>query len=287
MKDLIATSLESSSYEKSLSADQTNDASLEKLYDYSVLKATEAIKWYYVKRNPKKTIGLILRYGSIGSIALAGILPILIAIFDKAEINPAWSAVIVGLAGLMLGIDRFGGFTSGWVRYIVAAQKLNQILEDFRFTWALNNLRPDNSIPLSIDEKKILIKSCQDFLQSVQSIVNDETQKWVIEFQSALTDIETSFKSASEATKADIKKKETGAISLAVSNGKSSEKPWSLSINEKLINSFSGNSAVLADLEPDIFKLKITGIINGKPVEDEKPVIVKGGEISSITMTLL
>ena len=286
MKDLKPSDLEMGSENKSSGSQQETEKSLDHLYEYVIKKASEAIEWYYEKRKPKRTYGLLLRYSSIFFIALAGILPILITIFDSCNINPAWSAVVVGLAGLMLGIDKFGGFTSGWIRYVMAAQKLNKILEEFRFTWESNKVRPTDT-PLNTDEIQTLIKNCKEFLQKVQSIVSDETQKWVVEFKSALNDIEEAAKIAAESAKANVKTKEEGAIAITVSNGKSSEKPWSVTLDGKFVSNYSGNTAALSNLKPGIIIIKITGTINGKNVEDEKPVSVKGGEISSITMTLI
>jgi len=285
MEDLKPSELETGLKDKSSGSQKDVEKSLNQLYEYAIKKATEAIDWYYFKRKPKRRYGLLLRYCSIFLIALAGILPILITIFKNCNINPAWSAVVVGLAGLMLAIDKFGGFTSGWIRYVMAAQKLNQIMEEFRFTWESNKVRPMDT-PLNTDEIQTLIKNCQEFLQNVQLIVSDETQKWVVEFQSALNDIDEAAKIAAESAKANVKTKEEGAIAITVSNGVSCEKPWSITLNGKFVSNYSGNSAALSNLKPGIVILKITGTINGKHVEDEKPVSVKGGEISSITMTL-
>jgi hypothetical protein len=258
---------------------------IEELYNYVTDKAKKAIDWYYFKRNPKRIFGLILRYSSMVFIALAGILPVLITIFDYCKINPAWSAIAVSLAVFMIGIDKFGGFTSGWIRYVVAAQKLNQALEEFRFTWESDKHRLAGTT-ISSEEIKTLVNNCKIFLQQVQSIVSEETQKWVAEFQSALNDIEAAAKVAAEAAKATVKAKEVGAISITVTNGVSCGTPWSVFLDGRIVSDYSGITAALTNLYPGIVTIKITGIINGKNVQDEKPVKVTGGEITTVTMTL-
>jgi hypothetical protein len=284
MEDLKPSVLEAGTDKRFLGTLQANEEYLDNLYDYVIKKATEAIDWYYEKRKPKRRSGLILRYGSILFVALAGILPVIATIYDS-RISPGWSAVVVGLAALMIGIDKFGGFTTGWIRYVVAAQKLTQLLEEFRFSWKTSKIRPVDT-QLTIDEMQALMKKCMEFLEKVQSVVTDETQKWVAEFQSALSEVESSVKATAEQTKAAVKTKEEGAVSVSLTNGSSCDNPWSLRLDGKLLSTHSGNSAALNNLKPGIFTLKITGTINKKSAEDEKPVIVEGGKIALVTMTL-
>ena len=285
MEDLKPSDLKMTSTNLSSRSFEEANSDIVKLYDYVTLKANEAINWYYFKKKPKRIYGLILRYCSIVFIALAGILPILITIFDRFKINPAWSAVAVALAALMIAIDKFGGFTSGWIRYVIAAQKLGQALEEFRFTWE-SNKHGLSGTSMSSEEIKTVVNNCKEFLQKVQAIVSEETQKWMAEFQSALNDIEAAAKVADEAAKATVKAKEEGAIAVTVTNGSSCVQPWSISIDGIKVSDYSGNTVALSNFKPGIAIVKITGIINGKNVSQEIPVKITGGEISNISMTL-
>ncbi len=258
--------------------------SLDPLYKYVVTTTDKAIDWYYKKKKLKRFLGLWLRIVAIVLIALAGILPILILINECG--NAAWSSIIVALAALMIAIDKFGGFTSGWIRYVMATQKLNQVLEEFRFGWESQKLSLRDK-PLSPDELQSLIKNCQETLQKVQTIVSDETLKWVAEFQSALNELEAAAKVAADSAKSSAKALEEGAVAINVSNGASSEDSWSVSVNGVLASTYTGNSAALVNQKPGIITIKITGKIGGKNVQDEKPVTVKAGEITSVSMTLV
>ncbi|MCX6306000.1 MAG: SLATT domain-containing protein [Bacteroidetes bacterium] len=255
------------------------------LYNYVTDKAKKAIEWYYVKRNPKRFYGLILRYSAIVLIALAGILPVITTMYPDSPVPAAWASVAVALAALMIAIDRFGGFTSGWIRYVVAAQKLDEALEEFRFTWESNKHKLAGSA-LSPEELQAVVNNCKDFLQKVQAIVSEETQKWVAEFQSAINDIEASAKVAAETAKASVKAKEEGAVAISVTNGKDWDRPWSVALEDTPAGTYTGNTAALTNLKPGIVKIKITGVIKGAPFEHEQPVIIKGGEITSLTFTL-
>jgi hypothetical protein len=285
MEDLKPSAFTGSLQNLSSRTPEDTAQAVNELYNYVIAQAKKAINWYYVKRQPKRFWGLILRYGSIVFIAMAGILPIIITIFKDCEINPAWSAVSVALAALMIAIDRFGGYTTGWIRYVVAAQKLDQALEDFRFTWESKKYSLAGSTA-SPAETQALVNDCKVFLQLIQSIIEDETQKWVSEFQSALNDIETSARVAAETAKTTVKAREDGALSIIVSNGGLCDLPWSVSFPGGVASEHSGSSAALTNLKPGIVAVKVKGIIKGQMVQEEMPVLIKGGEITKVTMTL-
>lgn len=259
---------------------------IDELYNYVTDEAMKSINWYYTKRGPKRCMGLFLRYSSIFLVALAGILPIIIAIFEQFKINSAWSAIAVALAVLMIGIDKFGGFTTGWIRYVLAAQKLSQALEEFRFIWKEEKLKLAGTTLSSEDIQNLMIK-CKEFLQKVQLTVSEETQKWVTEFQSALSDIETATKAAAESAKETIRTKEKGAMSVQILNGKDCQGPWTLELDGKVIKTDTGSSVALTDLNPGIISLKITGTIKEQIVHYQIPVIIKGGEIATVSLTLV
>jgi hypothetical protein len=167
--------------------------SLDKLFAYVKERAEEAINWYYAERKWKRFMGSALRYGVILATAAVGVIPILGTIYKKNDvpgIEPAWSAIAIAVIGVILAFDKFGGFTSGWVRYIAAAQELNQALENFRFTWEIEKLKL--STPITTEETQEMISKCKEFLLQVQAIVDKETQKWVAEFQSAIKEIDES-----------------------------------------------------------------------------------------------
>jgi hypothetical protein len=124
-------------------------------------------------------------------------------------------------------------------------------------------------------------------LLKVQLIVSEETQKWVTEFQSALSDIEASAKAAAETAKETIKVKEKGAMSVQILNGKDCQGPWKLELDGKVIKSDTGSSVALPDLNPGIITLKISGSIKGQSVQYQTPVIIKGGEIATVSLTLV
>ena len=120
---------------------------------------------------------------------------------------------------MFVALDQLGGYTTGWVRYVRTAQKLTgehrspqapsfyggvtvTILQgNFRLDWEETCLSvydksdkssEDNSNERIIDSEtaKKCLKLCKNFLQSVNSEVQAETDAWAQEFQQALLDID-------------------------------------------------------------------------------------------------
>jgi len=281
-KDLITIDFPELSWEP-----ETAVKSLNTLYSYVMKKAIKADGWYYRKKNWKRFMGTALRYSAIVFTAVAGIFPILGTIYkvnDVPSIEPAWSAVAVAIAALMIAIDKFGGFTSAWVRYILAAQELDEIIETFRFTWEKEKLKFSSSI--HSDEIQRLIESCKTFISQINEVVQDETQKWVAEFQTALKEVDLAAKAAAKVAKEKTKLQEFGAISIEVENGQNCDNGWDLVIDSHSERNFIGKKGAFNNIKPGIIEVKAAGTISGRNVSDIKLVSIKGGEITTVLMSL-
>jgi hypothetical protein len=112
--------------------------SLDQLYLFVVNECLASINWYYHKKRSKSLLGFLLRLGAILAVAVAGLIPLIGELLkrnDKLWLSPAWATVALALAGLLIAIDRFGGYTSGWIRYVRTAQKLTSLQGEFRLDW--------------------------------------------------------------------------------------------------------------------------------------------------------
>jgi hypothetical protein len=174
--------------------------SLGRLYDYVTDQAERARTWYFGKRQWKKIGGYGFRAGAIVSIAAAGLIPILGEIFETGGvpyINPGWATVAVAIGALFVAIDKFAGFTSGWVRYILAGQQLARMEESFRFDWESSKLAWAGAKP-SVEQAVAALAQCKGFLEDVNRVVEEETKLWATEFQSALKEIEKAAEATAE-----------------------------------------------------------------------------------------
>jgi hypothetical protein len=166
--------------------------SLERLFQFANDECKRAIDWYFTKKQSKKIAGYVFRVGAIIALAVSGMIPIIGEIYktnNAAGISPAWATVALAIAAIFVALDRFGGYTSGWVRYIRTGQALSWLQSEFRVEWeklrlALQAGQTDSTtLQQGIDK-------CKEFLAQVHSTVSAETDQWAQEFHKFLLEFE-------------------------------------------------------------------------------------------------
>jgi hypothetical protein len=182
---------------------------LANLYNFVIKECDSAIAWYYNKKIFKKRLGLWLRFLAILSVGVAGLIPLLSELMSRIQnraeesvfiISPGWATVALAVAGFLIALDRFGGYTSGWVRYVRTAQALTRLKGDFHLDWeALHRERQLPTADPEQDKKAILL--CKQFLQAVYEQLRLETELWAREFQQALSAVENNAGSAIPTTR--------------------------------------------------------------------------------------
>ncbi len=162
--------------------------SLDKLHRFVVGECGASIDWYYRKKWSKSLLGFLLRLGAILMVGVGGLIPLIGELLKRngiPGISPAWATVALALAALLIAIDRFGGYTSGWIRYIRTAQTLTRLKGEFLMDWQ-EHRRALCGEPTDSDRTKEGILLCKQFLCRVYEQVRLETDLWAEDFQQAL-----------------------------------------------------------------------------------------------------
>lgn len=165
-------------------------------------------------KRAKKLWAQWLRLVAIGFTALAGLLPILSQIFESGgqpAIEPAWASVALGLAALLVGIDRFFGYPTAWMRFITTEHQIRQILHEFQLDYETEQASWQGKPP-NLEQVQKVLSRCKAFLIQVDEIIRKETDQWLAEFQNVLKQVD-------EAAGAKAALVEQGGINLTVSNG--------------------------------------------------------------------
>jgi hypothetical protein len=139
-----------------------------------------------------KFLGYVLRVGSLLALSTAGVIPILGELYEKGDVpglSPACATFALAVAGVLIFLDRFGGYTSGWIRYIRTAQTLSRLQSDFRIEWESKKLTLQSSQTDSATVD-LAIQQIRYFLAQVNSIVGAETDEWAKDFQKVLAELE-------------------------------------------------------------------------------------------------
>lgn len=158
--------------------------------------AEKAIKWYADGVRFKKIWARILRVLAILFVSGAGLLPMLAHIITrdgKPLIPPVLASVFLLVAATIVLLDRFFGLSSAWMRYVPTELRIKQILKEFKMEWETKRAECDGEEPNSA-QVQMMLSNAKAFVTEVDEIVRKETDEWVSQFQSVLTQLDKTAK---------------------------------------------------------------------------------------------
>ena len=117
-----------------LGGSTASKSDLARIYKYAIDFSGCSIVWYQSRRQPKRVAGFLLRVAALVATFGAGLVPLAEDI-TPYTIEPQVSTLLLALAGLFVAIDNLGGYTSGWVRYMLAQQKIERARDTFFMEW--------------------------------------------------------------------------------------------------------------------------------------------------------
>jgi len=287
---------------------QANDVqeSLDALRSYAEQHAQASINWYYAKK-PWKAIGSqFFRLVTIVATAVGGALPIIVAVglFSSGTSDEATKLRITqcgylffGLAALSLALDKFFGNSTGWMRYITTAMSIETALEQFRFEWAKVTAPLGGQCPSGQTLENLIDKITQ-FSATVRTLVEKETQAWVSEFQSNLSQLEKDTKAAVEAARAQAetvqKENQTrqeatrpGAIDLTVSNVLDTDAGYDVLLDGKPAKTgVKDKSCGILHVAPGLHDLSVKGTLAGATAHASQVITVPPGAALKVELAL-
>ncbi len=175
-----------------------NDAmeSLQRIYEFVIDLCSQTIEWYLTKKYWRRILGRGLGCAAIVILGLSAMIPVLSEILKMPSFSPMWATVAAILAGVLIGPDRLGGWTTSWIRFIQSALELTRLQCEFQIEWEKYRLGLDAA---DLDRKAVEqgLEKCKIFAQEIHGNIIGETSKWAQEFQQAITEIGTQIKSHS------------------------------------------------------------------------------------------
>jgi SMODS and SLOG-associating 2TM effector domain 2 len=311
-KDLIPAPLQQPSWDEEHCED-----SLKGVYDHVVKDAQDAIDWYMQARKPKKRGGLIVRGLAVVLIAAAGLLPLIAALAKAGKDNPPASvpwpldplaaSLAVGLAAALVAFDKFFGFSSAWMRFMTAELTLRSTLEEFEIDWyalraVLRGQKP------TAEQVVQMLNQCKDFAAKINTIVTQETNAWVEEFKSSLSQVDQAVKAAeteaktradaaataakaeadaaATAAKARADAAKPGALNLEIVNIDKVTLPWTLWVDGSKKDEYTGATAAVAHLSPGQHTVRVFAIVDGKQRSAEKVFDVAANTLAEAKITV-
>ena len=286
------------------------ESSLQELFDHCIKRGGNAIDWYTSAKSKNRFWARALRMGAIILVAVGGVLPMLSEMVsngngpadpDAIGIPPGLSAVAFAVAGMLVILDRFFGYSSAWMRYVLTEAKIQTMLEAFAVGWQMERSSWQAPVPTA-EERKKLVQRADVFLSELRKTIEAETAAWAEEFKSALNEIDKKAKEDTEAFRKEMREKldkyetaavaerqasATGSIRVEVDNGDQCAAGWALQIGDASQGTKTGKRAVVTDVKPGQYRVFAEGTISGRSVSDEDGVDVKPSAFSDVKLSLL
>ena len=216
--------------------------------------------------------------------ALTGILPIIQQLVGNyidsiKNIPPAALSLSVALAGILLALDKFFGYSSGWIRYITTEMAIKQAQEQFELDWQAAYASFGGKEPTN-EQVQAVIAMIRTFTGRLNTLISNETAQWVAEFKESLRQMD-------EQSKAQASAQQTGSLSIEVQNGDIVDAPgWELKFDQNSKGTYQGKTAAFINLALGDYTVRITGKINSKDVRGEAVAQIRPGALAALRVSL-
>jgi hypothetical protein len=247
--------------------------SLTLLYKWTVKTTESRIAWYDGSRKPKRAGSQWLRVFSILFAAIGALCPLIDAtkIFGDEILLGQWGYVSIALAAAIVGYDKYFGLSTGWMRYIVTQLSLEKALKGFQYDWIILNAQEANT--------SVLIQRIKDFSLQVESLVKQETDAWVLEFQSNVTELE-------KVLKTEVDTRKPGNIKITVTNATDFDFV-TIKLNDSPVKELIGVTEGLIDtVPPKRYEVTAIGKKGNKESKGSKVIEVQPSSMASVEITL-
>jgi hypothetical protein len=161
---------------------------LQVLYEDAQARAIEVCDWYMADRLGRKRASRILRGLALVLAAAGGLVPL--ANVTVGQSVSGWGYLLLALAGVCFGFDRYLGLSSGWMRDVMTAQRVQRRLQDFQFAWIELNAA-DAGLDQAQSSPLPYLELVREFARDLSDLVIGETGDWVAEFQTGLQQLES------------------------------------------------------------------------------------------------
>ncbi|MGB3465520.1 MAG: SLATT domain-containing protein [Cyclobacteriaceae bacterium] len=154
-------------------------------------KAEGILFWYSRKRKSFRTFSQLIRLVTVIMAGIGGVMPLIELAFPGVRsINFVnFGYVAFSLAASLFLLDRFFGFSSGWMRFMLAEIRIRNILSQKENSWVLYQLRyKDSEVTQEVADE--MVEFINELSESVNLLTLNETNEWINEFKSANQSLE-------------------------------------------------------------------------------------------------
>jgi hypothetical protein len=168
---------------------------------FAELRTQEAIEWYIRKKRPMRKKARILRFSAITFGAFGVLIPFIsISKIIPDTINFNWieiGYISLGIAVSCISLDKYFGYSSSWIRFIMVSLTLQKLLAKFQYDWAILNSDAIDH-PCDANTCKNMLSTIQAFMLEVLSELEKEATEWANEYRNSLAEMEKSTREQSD-----------------------------------------------------------------------------------------
>lgn len=168
------------------------------LYNLAQNDAQAAADWYAERKGRKSALSGLLRVAAVVLGVTGGLSPVI------AGLSPGEAAqalrisqigfLLIGLAAGLVVVDRLFGISSGWLRYMTTLTAIERRRAAFAQDWARLLLEAGAQ-----PKVELFLARTAEFRAAVADLVDAETEAWVVEFRTSVSDLEAMVRSRREA----------------------------------------------------------------------------------------
>jgi hypothetical protein len=266
---------------------------LDSLRVYAEAKINNELSWYYRKKKNRSSTSQFLRFSAVMLTVLGGLVPLLISIFGS---KPQWTWLaglgdirfgqlgyfFLAMAGGLVLLDKYFGYSTGWMRYIVAMQAIEKAREAFRLDWTTLSRKlvlVQSGTPEHADATDRMIQRVRSVILEVKDHSEKETQAWILEFQTNLAQFEKDLKSQMEAGR-------PGGIDVEVTDGNKADTPIEISLDGMIADLFSGTAGSIGYVAPGLHRVTARAQKANRDYSASTLVNVGGRQICQVKIAL-
>jgi hypothetical protein len=162
---------------------------------------------------------------------------------------------------------------------MMAIEKAREI---FRLDWSALCRKLSTTQPQTPEQDEIIdrmIQRIRAVIIEVKEHSEKETQAWIVEFQSNLTQFERDVKAQAEASR-------PGGIDVEVTDGKRADGSVELFLDGMQADRFAGTAGSIGYVAPGLHRVTAKAQKGGKDFAASQLVTVAGGQIGQVKLTL-
>jgi hypothetical protein len=266
---------------------------LEYLRTYAEQTIENEHSWYVRNKRSRSITSQRIRLLAVVLSVLGGLVPLVVALFGE---EPEWITnspfadirfgqlgyLLLAIAAGLVLLDRYFGYSTGWMRYIVAMLAIEKSREAFRLDWVSLSRKLSIATPSTPEQAEAIermVQRARAVILDVKEHSEKETQAWIQEFQTNLAQFEKDLKAQMESNR-------PGGIDVEIIDGHQADTPIEVFLDGMLADRITGHSGGIGFVAPGLHRVSVRTHKGAQDYSASAMVNVAPAQICRVQLTL-